>query len=123
MTTHLFVYGTLRADGGHGHLLGGRRRVAATTTGALWHLPAGYPALDVHGTGTVHGELVSGVDDALLDLLDHYEGVAEGLFRRTLHPVRAGRTRVDAWMYAMDHPDRRGGRPVPDGRWTRGLRR
>lgn len=114
----VFVYGTLRTGGGRESLLSGPRR-AATTRGALWDLPAGYPALQLGAEGIVHGERVDGVSDAQLQVLDLYEGVAEGLFRRVPVMVAADDGEAYAWAWVMDEPRSRGGRRVPTGRWRR----
>ncbi len=67
----------------------------------------------------MHGELVREVDEARLRLLDQYEGVAEGLYRRVQRDVDLGLRRERAWVYVMDHPVRRGGRLLTEGRWRR----
>jgi len=119
----LFVYGTLQRGQPQGALLAPCRRVPASTRGVLWGLPAGYPALVPEGSEPVHGELVEPVDERLLGLLDHYEGVAEGLYRRVEIEVDVGLRRHVAWAYVMDHPEDRGGRRIPDGRWRGVVRR
>jgi gamma-glutamylcyclotransferase (GGCT)/AIG2-like uncharacterized protein YtfP len=117
----LFVYGTLMTGGAREGLLKGLRREPATVRGVLYDLPAGYPALAV-GEGIVHGEVVHDVDDARLSVLDRYEGVGEGLYRRERVVVQAGAVSLAADTYVMDDPVARGGKLVPTGRW-RALRR
>lgn len=121
-TSAIFVYGTLMTGGGREHLLAGHGRVAATVRGTLWDLPAGYPALS-EGDGCVHGELVYGVPASKLALLDRYEGVAEGLYRRGRIEAIAGGHVVDAVVYVMDDPAARGGVKVASGRWRPKRRR
>ncbi len=119
---NLFVYGTLMGGAPQGALLAGLTRHRASLRGRLYHLPAGYPAVDASlqdGDGLVHGELVREVDEARLRLLDQYEGVAEGLYRRVQRDVDLGLRRERAWVYVMDHPVRRGGRLLTEGRWRR----
>jgi gamma-glutamylcyclotransferase (GGCT)/AIG2-like uncharacterized protein YtfP len=117
MTEPLFVYGTLMAGASRGALLGDAPRVAATCTGRLYDLPAGYPALDPSVEGVVHGELIAAFPSARWGVLDLYEGVGEGLYRRVKIDVRVGLRRFLAWSYVMDDPAARGGVWVRDGRW------
>ncbi len=114
----LFVYGTLMHGGERAGLLGAALRQRATLQGRLYHLPAGYPALELGTAGTVHGELVDAPSDRVLALLDHIEGVADGLFVRSEVDVTLGLRRVRAWVFAMDAPRLRGGRLIPNGRWV-----
>lgn len=115
--SRLFVYGTLRSGERQAGLLGDRRRRPARVRGRLYRLDAGYPALVAADGGWVEGELIDDVDDRLLGLLDHYEGVAEGLFRRERVTVTLGLRTERAWTYVMSHPERRGGVLIPSGRW------
>lgn len=118
----LFVYGTLLSEGSQAAMLGSRARRGAWVRGTLWGLPAGYPALALEGEGRVHGELVDDVGP-LLSLLDHYEGVDEGLYRRVEVVANAALRRVPAWAYVMTDPLAHGGRVLPSGRWRPVLRR
>ena len=119
----LFVYGTLLGGAPQGGLLAGLRRVPAYTQGRLYAMPGGYPALVAAGPGRVYGELVEGVSAQRLALLDTYEGVGEGLYRRVSVDVVVALARVAAEVYVMDAPERRGGLPIPSGRWRRVVRR
>jgi gamma-glutamylcyclotransferase (GGCT)/AIG2-like uncharacterized protein YtfP len=69
------------------------------------------------GEAWVHGELVELDDARFLTLLDHYEGIDEGLFQRVRVPVLLGLRSTVAWAYVMDWPERRGGVPIESGRW------
>jgi gamma-glutamylcyclotransferase (GGCT)/AIG2-like uncharacterized protein YtfP len=120
---NLFVYGTLMGGAPQGALLAGLRRSPATVRGRLYAMPAGYPALVLGGAARVSGELVQGVDPNRLVVLDRYEGVDDGLYERVQVEVDVGLERVSAEAYVMDHPERRGGRLVADGRWRRVARR
>ncbi len=114
----LFVYGTLREGQTMSGLLARRPRSPARVRGALWDLPAGYPALVPDpDAGWVHGELIGALEPAVLGLIDHYEGVHEGLYRRVLVDVHLGLRTERAWAYVMEHPERLGGRRVSSGRW------
>ncbi|MEZ4238513.1 MAG: gamma-glutamylcyclotransferase family protein [Myxococcota bacterium] len=113
----LFVYGTLMAGQAQAGLLGALGRRAAQVRGALYRLPAGYPALVADDAGWVHGELVDPPSAPVLALLDTYEGVDEGLYRRIVCDVRVGLRTQPAWAYVMDAAQARRGRRVEDGRW------
>jgi gamma-glutamylcyclotransferase (GGCT)/AIG2-like uncharacterized protein YtfP len=105
----LFVYGTLRAGGPAAGLLAGLRRWPARCPGILYALPAGYPALQPSTSGWVDGELLAPPDLRRLALLDRYEGVDEGLYRRAEMRVECEGRRVNAWVYVMDDPRVHGG--------------
>lgn len=117
MSLPLFVYGTLATEGAQAHLLGGRQRRPGVVRGTLYELPAGYPALALRGDTEVQGEWLDPLPDALIGLLDVYEGVPEGLYRRIVVQVETPRIRFDAWAWVMDHPEDRGGRLLRSGRW------
>ncbi|MFK7928482.1 MAG: gamma-glutamylcyclotransferase [Myxococcota bacterium] len=118
----LFVYGTLRAGESQAHLLGDLGRRPAQAEGRLYHLPAGYPALVLSGSEPVFGELVDAPGDALLAMLDLYEGVRENLFQRVQIPVRMGLLADLAWAYVAAQPTASRGRHLPAGNW-RSVRR
>ena len=121
-TTHLFVYGTLLANGPTAHLLKGAPRRSASVTGQLFRLPAGYPAIQLRGNEAVHGELVE-VPEYALGVLDIYKGVAEGLYQRIRVPVQLGKKTIEAWIYVMEDPQQQGGKHIPSGRWRSFLKR
>ena len=123
MSDPLFVYGTLMTGETRASILGDLRRVPATCTGMLYDLPAGYPALDPTQEGRVHGELVEAPPAEMWGVLDLYEGVGQGLYRRVKVDVRLGMRRILAWSYVMDRPWERGGRVIANGRWKRMRRR
>ncbi len=118
----IFVYGTLMSGRGQEGLLAGLGRRTAHVRGTLWDLPAGYPALRLDGSGLVYGELVDPPGGRRLALLDHYEGVHEGLYKRVTVEAVVGLRPEPAWAWVMDNPQRRGGRAIPEGRW-RAIRR
>lgn len=119
----LFVYGTLATGGAAAAMIGRRRRGPAWTRGRLFHLPAGYPALQPGPDGKVFGEWVDPVPAARLVLLDRYEGVEEDLFRRVVIEVFTEEASFPAWAWVMDDPAPHGGVPVPSGRWRSVVRR
>ena len=99
--TRLFVYGTLRRNGGATHLLGETARFLgeATVAGRLVALGP-YSAL-VAGDGEVAGEVFE-IDPAMLPRLDEYEGSE---YRRELLGARlTGNEIVEAWTYVLRHP-------------------
>jgi gamma-glutamylcyclotransferase (GGCT)/AIG2-like uncharacterized protein YtfP len=112
----LFVYGTLLADAPQAGLLAGLARRAATTNGRLFRMPQGYPALVPGSEGEVTGELVASPGPRL-GLLDRYEGLAEGVYRRVVIPVRSAGATLEAWAYVMPEAALRGGAPMRSGRW------
>jgi gamma-glutamylcyclotransferase (GGCT)/AIG2-like uncharacterized protein YtfP len=79
---HLFAYGTLRRDGGQARILEGCAPVRdATVAGTLYDIDGRFPALVLYGDTPVRGEIWRCPADRLL-VLDEYEGVDAGLFRR-----------------------------------------
>lgn len=83
MAAPLFVYGTLLRGQPSDGFLADRDVRSATVRGRLFRVPAGYPALVVDPTGPeIAGELIVDVDDGLLRVLDLFEGVHNGLYRR-----------------------------------------
>lgn len=113
----LFVYGTLMSGHPEHGMLVGLRREPATVTGRLYHLPAGYPAITLGGDAHVQGELVYGVSSPMLSVLDRYEGIEEGLYRREIVRAWLPLRRYQAYIYVMDDPERRGGQWIRAGRW------
>lgn len=113
----LFVYGTLMADGPRAGLLGGGRRRPGRVGGALFAMPGGYPALVPGQDGFVEGEVVEGLDEARMRLVDLYEGVADGLYQRVDVDVEVEGRQIAAWTYVMAHPEGRGGVRWPGTRW------
>mgnify|MGYP001575941897 FL=1 len=100
MSEKLFVYGTLRLNGGSNHLLGEAQLIGeATTKGVLYDMEA-FPAL-VREEGVVKGEVWE-VPGTLLGALDYYEGAPE-LYVRHKFPVEVvvGSVVVEmlAWVY------------------------
>ena len=70
----LFVYGTLLRGGRDAGLLADLEPRSARVRGALYLLPAGYPALRTDRGGRwIHGELVALDDPRRLRLLDRTE--------------------------------------------------
>ncbi|QEH33130.1 AIG2-like family protein [Aquisphaera giovannonii] len=114
----LFAYGTLSPEGPESAAAGGR--TADAVRGRLYDLGP-YPALvdpDDPSAGWVEGFVRPVSAEHLRDVLDDYEGVSEGLFRRVEAATRGG---PRAWVYAY-------ARPIPAsatgpvGRWL-GTRR
>lgn len=101
----LFVYGTLKRGHSNHEYLKGQRFVSDATTApgyALYEV-GGYPGMvhDRTAVEPVAGELWS-VDTTCLQLLDLFEGVAEGLYRREpvrLHPPH-DHVAAEAYVYA-----------------------
>lgn len=120
---HLFVYGTLRQDGGAAALLDGCERVAAgTVNGTLYDIEGRYPAIVLYGEAPVRGELWR-CPAGLLLRLDRYEGTEAGLFRRVaVEAELEDGSRVPAWIYAAGPAlsrQLRAERRVAGGEWRR----
>lgn len=115
----LFVYGTLLQEEANSGLVKHLDSIPAKVRGALYQMPAGYPALVLGGQDWVFGEYLSKPEDRLLDILDVYEGVHENLYQRVEVDVVVGLVRHHAWTYVMKHPKRKGGKHLKGGRWRR----
>jgi len=115
----LFVYGTLRSGEAQHGLVAHLTATDAKTRGTLYHLSAGYPALQLKGESWVHGQILTAPDPRLLQILDVYEGVHEGLFQRVTTEALIGLVRHEVWVYAMKNPLRHKGKIIPGGRWRR----
>ena len=97
----LFAYGSLMPDGPEAEARGGW--CADSVRGRLFDLGP-YPTLVNLGdrsSGWVEGFVRPVEESELLDWLDPYEGVAEGLYRRSVAVTRAARV---AWVYVHARP-------------------
>ncbi|MFE4105922.1 gamma-glutamylcyclotransferase family protein [Almyronema epifaneia] len=125
----VFVYGTLKpGELYHESYCGteGVAAIAAMTTGQIYHLSVGYPAMTV-GDGWVIGMLLSFARPQVLQRLDQLEGfcrdrpAAENEYQRVWRPVWAlDQTPLgEAWMYVMTTAQisALGGQPLPGGVW------
>ncbi len=124
----IFVYGSLRQDfWNHDKVLKNRVRniTPGTIHGALYHLPAGYPAI-TSGTDTVHGEVCSLSQDKHLrsiDLLEGYTGDPSiDLYTRKKKTVTFpdGHTE-ECWVYLYIDQNyvRKKGTYLPHGDWRK----
>lgn len=113
----LFVYGTLMSEGPRAGLLGRGRRRVGRVPGVLFVMPTGYPALVLGSSGSVEGEVVDGLDEARMRMVDLYEGVPEGLYQRVDVDVEVDGRAVAAWAYVMPDAAARGGTRWPGSRW------
>lgn len=133
---HVFVYGTLK-PGETNHHVCARRVVAskpASTSGCLYTLPFGYPAMTLEA-GTVHGMVLLFSDEAILETLDAYErhdpakfyayaphqSLEQNEYDRQKITVydQANREIGQAWSYLMTKKQiqQLGGIFLPDGQW------
>lgn len=97
----LFAYGTLAPRGPEEAARGGW--IADAVRGTLYDLGP-YPALvscGEPGTGWVEGFTRPIDHDELINRLDPYEGVADGLYRRVGVTTRLGK---QAWVYVYARP-------------------
>lgn len=94
---HLFAYGTLRdVRNAPVPLMHGARRVAdATVAGTLYDIDGKFPALMLYGTTPVAGTVWHIPEAARLSLLDEYEQVGRGLYRR----VAVEAAGLPCWVY------------------------
>lgn len=115
----LFTYGTLMSGERQSPLLSGLRRIDARVKGRLFELNAGYPVMVLEGQSWVYGELVEAPGERRLAILDLYEGVDEGLYRRVRVTVSHHLRFTPAWAYVMEQAPKTGCRPIPSGQWRR----
>ena len=118
----LFVYGTLRNSQTARSLIANQITGAApaTTTGAMFAFPMGYPGYVEEGTTTIRGEVLWLTDlAATFALLDAFEG---NDFARMIRQVTLAETGelVWAWIYVLSDPEMaKHGTPIEDGDWVR----
>jgi gamma-glutamylcyclotransferase (GGCT)/AIG2-like uncharacterized protein YtfP len=100
----------------------------AVTTGLLYHLPYGFPAMFDTLAGQVFGEVMTFTDIKRtlerLDMLEGYRPNGDSHYIRISKPVtilKEGRT-TTAWVYVYPESRleeiRRVGVAVPDGQWS-----
>ena len=112
MLHRIFVYGTLKRRGLNHQYLAGQRFVgeARTAPGFCLYELDGYPGLVAEPADRdgVTGELWD-VDDGWMKILDDFEGVPEGLYRREPVPLRepASQASAEAYVYARTVAGRR----------------
>ena len=128
---HIFVYGTLLRGGrNHGRLCGDALTIEpACTTGRLYDLPAGFPAMVEAPDGTVSGEALTFADiEAALAGLDFLEGYRpnqpeHSLYLRRIQPVTLldpGAT-VPSHCYIWGGPLPPGAARIRSGQWRPGV--
>lgn len=112
MLHRIFVYGTLKRRGINHQYLARQRYVgeARTVAGYCLYELDGYPGLVADATDQegVTGELWD-VDDGWIKILDDFEGVPEGLYRRELVPLAepSSQPSANAYVYARSVAGRR----------------
>jgi len=128
----VFVYGTLLQGGpNHARLCGDALTIQpAHTTGRLYQLPAGFPAMVEADAGVVYGEAMSFSDiGATLARLDLFEGYRPdrpelSLYVRQVQQVTlldTGGTAA-AYCYVWRGPLPAGAVLIPSGRWFPAIR-
>ena len=124
----LFVYGSLlRGEANHARYCADALTIEpARTTGRLYHLPAGFPAMVEATDGVVYGEAMTFLDlEAPLgktDLLEGYrpEGPERSLYLRRVQRVTllgSGQTAA-AYCYVWRGRSPHGAVLIPSGRWV-----
>jgi gamma-glutamylcyclotransferase (GGCT)/AIG2-like uncharacterized protein YtfP len=117
----LFVYGTLRDGQTARSLVANQvtRSVKASTRGAIFAFPMGYPGFVEDDAGIVHGDVIWLTElAATFGLLDAYEGQD---FARMIRPVtlETGQD-IWAWIYVLSDPETvQLGTRIEDGDWVR----
>jgi gamma-glutamylcyclotransferase (GGCT)/AIG2-like uncharacterized protein YtfP len=97
---NLFVYGTLRRGHAAAVMLDDCEHLGtATVRGILYDIEGRFPALVLYGTDPVEGEIWR-CPPELLERLDAYEGIANGLFRRVGVEAEMNGAPVACWTYA-----------------------
>ena len=124
---HLFVYGTLMCgQANHDRFCGDALTIEpAVTTGRLYHLPMGFPAMIEAGDGQVFGEAMTFPDlDAVLRQTDRLEGYDprrpdSSMYRRIVVSVLSGPSPrpLMAWTYVWNRALPRGAVALPSGHW------
>lgn len=98
----LFVYGSLMRGQPQDGLVTAFPATAATSRGRLYLVPAGYPVLVPDPEGpAIAGELLELSTPAIFRVLDLYEGVNEGLYRRETVRVRCRGRDLEAQAYVL----------------------
>jgi len=125
--TTLFVYGTLmRGQANHARFCAGALTIeSAVTTGRLYDLPMGFPAMIEADDGQVFGEAMTfPAIEAVLKQTDLLEGCGAlrpdtSMYRRVAVPVVtvSSRRRVTAWTYVWNRALPQGATLLPAGRW------
>jgi gamma-glutamylcyclotransferase (GGCT)/AIG2-like uncharacterized protein YtfP len=117
----LFVYGTLRQGQTARSLIANQitRCVTASTTGAIYAFPMGYPAFHEGGPGQVAGEVLWLTElPATFGLLDAYEG--DDFVRIIKQVTLATGEQLWTWIYVLADPGAiQHGTRIPDGDWVR----
>jgi len=127
---YLMVYGTLmRGQVNHARFCADALTIEpAVTTGRLYHLPMGYPAMVEADDDQVFGEAMTFPDlAATLREIDRLEGYRpddpeHSLYLRRIRPVsllKSGLT-TPAYFYLWNAALPKGSYPVEGGRWTSG---
>ncbi|MCT2534206.1 gamma-glutamylcyclotransferase [Aquibacillus koreensis] len=125
MNKHLvFVYGTLRANQGNHHFLRTASIIAqhSWTTGKLYNVGCGYPAMTLEHGSKVYGELYKVSDEVLvqLDMLEDYQkdNLENGLYDRTVRTVYTNDQVHDAILYFFTMEQVKFLRQIKSGDWV-----
>ncbi|HPI78330.1 MAG TPA: gamma-glutamylcyclotransferase [bacterium] len=129
--SRIFVYGTLLSGmSNHERFCGDALTIEpAVTTGRLYHLPYGFPAMFDAPDGQVFGEVMTFPDiDKTLERTDQLEGFhpeGHSHYLRILKNVRivAKRKCTTAWVYVYPLEKLSSvlsiGKPINSGRWKK----
>ncbi len=125
---HIFVYGSLMTGfWNHDRFCRDALTIEpAVTTGCLYHLPQGYPAMFDASDGQVFGEVMTFPDiKKTLEHLDRLEGYRPGgeshyiRIEKTV-TIQNNRAVIPAWVYVYPKDSLRPDFiPVPTGKWRK----
>jgi gamma-glutamylcyclotransferase (GGCT)/AIG2-like uncharacterized protein YtfP len=105
VTLPLFVYGSLRDPRVRARLLGQDRDLRTCPAVLRGHARQEAPGFDypfvvpADADARVEGELLLGLEAADYAVLDRYEDLEDGLYRRVAVTVETPDGRADAWTY------------------------
>lgn len=98
---NLFVYGSLKKGYSNHKLLAdiAKSIQEGTIKGTMYDIKMGFPAVQLKGNYTIHGQVVK-MDKQYLEYFDYFEGVPR-LYQRQNVKVNVNGQQIDAFIYTM----------------------